>query len=571
MKKVYLFMLLAISSATVFGQACHKLFFSEYVEGSSNNKALEIYNPTSAPVSLFGYKIQSYSNGNNNPGSTFNLNATIAAGDVYVLVYSQSTDTANLRSKADTITGNGALSFNGNDAVVLMYGIDTIDKIGIIGNDPGVGGWSVDTAKTTNHTLIRKSSVQLGVATWDTAQWTTLPQDTNRLGAHTGPTGLTPCTILPQDTVASFNPTSGTFTGINGNYNLTIQLSLPHIDSMSLDVALTSGNAQFLNNYTTQSVGFGTAVIQRNLTVTVTNTDSATHVFTFKLVNPSAGLVIGADSIFTLTVNAPAVQPTDSCATLFFSEYVEGSASNKALEIYNPTAAAVNLLGYRIQGYFNGSPLPGSTFNLSGSIAAGDVFVIVYSSADTLKPYADTVTANSVVNFSGNDALALMHGPDTLDIIGVIGDTVSNWSVAGGSTQNHTLIRAASVKKGNNNWAVASGQWTALPQDSVQLGSHTGPVNQTACSLSPLAINEVEFNNISRVYPNPNSGSFTIELKEIRNSAEVKVYDLAGRMVYNTTENSNLMHIGIGNLSQGIYVVEVKTGNLSSRSKITVQ
>lgn len=32
-------------------------------------------------------------------------------------------------------------------------------------------------------------------------------------------------------------------------------------------------------------------------------------------------------------------------AELFFSEYVEGSSNNKALEIYNGTGAAVDLLG----------------------------------------------------------------------------------------------------------------------------------------------------------------------------------------------------------------------------------
>ena len=32
--------------------SAHQLFFSEYVEGSGNSKALEIYNGTGAPVDL---------------------------------------------------------------------------------------------------------------------------------------------------------------------------------------------------------------------------------------------------------------------------------------------------------------------------------------------------------------------------------------------------------------------------------------------------------------------------------------------------------------------------------------
>ena len=42
---------------------------------------------------------------------------------------------------------------------------------------------------------------------------------------------------------------------------------------------------------------------------------------------------------------------------LFFSEYVEGSSNNKALEIYNGTGSAINLAtaGYSVQMFFNGS------------------------------------------------------------------------------------------------------------------------------------------------------------------------------------------------------------------------
>src|SRR5512147_2698735 len=78
--------------------------------------------------------------------------------------------------------------------------------------------------------------------------------------------------------------------------------------------------------------------------------------------------------------SAQAATPTE----LFFSEYIEGSSNNKALEIYNGTGAAVNLAtgGYNVQMFFNGSASAGLTINLTGTVAIGDVFVLAHSSAN---------------------------------------------------------------------------------------------------------------------------------------------------------------------------------------------
>ena len=73
---------------------------------------------------------------------------------------------------------------------------------------------------------------------------------------------------------------------------------------------------------------------------------------------------------------------------LFFSEYIEGSSNNKALEIYNGTGAAVNLGagGYNIQMFFNGNPTATLTINLTGTVAAGDVYVVAQAAASAGDP-----------------------------------------------------------------------------------------------------------------------------------------------------------------------------------------
>ena len=50
-------------SAAVNAQECVEIFISEYVEGWSNNKAIELYNPTDEDVDLSNYRLERYSNG----------------------------------------------------------------------------------------------------------------------------------------------------------------------------------------------------------------------------------------------------------------------------------------------------------------------------------------------------------------------------------------------------------------------------------------------------------------------------------------------------------------------------
>ena len=168
-----------------------ELFVSEYVEGSSNNKALEIYNGTGAPVALDGvYAVQLYANGSATATATIALTGTIASGDVFVLARS-SADAAVLAAADQTSTN---FLWNGNDAVALVKNGTAIDVVGQIGVDPGVE-WGTGDASTTDNTLRRKPSIQAGDAdgsdTFDPAlQWDGFPNDTfSGLGTHSIDTG----------------------------------------------------------------------------------------------------------------------------------------------------------------------------------------------------------------------------------------------------------------------------------------------------------------------------------------------------------------------------------------------
>ncbi len=164
---------------------------------------------------------------------------------------------------------------------------------------------------------------------------------------------------------------------------------------------------------------------------------------------------------------------------LFISEYIEGGGNNKCIEIYNGTGATVDLAAgnYAIIRYSNGST-SGTTINLTGTIADGDVYVVCNNSAtSTFTSQSDQTS--SQINFNGDDAVALTKNGSNIDIFGEIGDDPgSQWSVGGNMTANRTLVRNPEVLSSNTlnsaGFPTLGTEWTEFPQDTASnLGSHT--------------------------------------------------------------------------------------------------
>ncbi len=175
----------------------------------------------------------------------------------------------------------------------------------------------------------------------------------------------------------------------------------------------------------------------------------------------------------TQQLQSPTTPPTE----LFFSEYVEGSGNNKALEIYNGTGGSVDLSTYTIELYYNGNTSVGATISLSGSLAPGDVFVVVHSSADAaLLNLADLTTGS--LSFNGDDAVVLKNGATVADSIGQVGyDPGSEWGTDATSTRDNTIRRLATVCQGDTNTGDVfdpSVEWVGYPQDTFDgIGTHT--------------------------------------------------------------------------------------------------
>jgi predicted extracellular nuclease len=193
-------------------------------------------------------------------------------------------------------------------------------------------------------------------------------------------------------------------------------------------------------------------------------------------------------------VEPPAVAPdggvdTQAAAELFFSEYIEGSSNNKALEIYNGTGAAVDLADvYSVQMYFNGSTSAGLTINLTGTIMSGDVFVLAHSSA-VAAILAEADQTNGSGWFNGDDAVVLRKGTTVLDIIGQIGvDPGAEWGSGLTSTADNTLRRKAAMCAGDTNGTDAfdpATAWDGFATDSFDgLGSHSATCTDAAPTIT---------------------------------------------------------------------------------------
>lgn len=177
-------MIAAVSAMPTAGAAdpsTDGLVISEYVEGSSFNKAIEIYNGTGAPVSLDGLQFRLYSNANTTPTSTYDFPAvSLADGDVFVVTH-PSFDTGPPRG-GDIDATSSAINFNGDDA------FEIVDAGGNVIDSFKQAGARIDNA--ANLTLRRTDFTRDTDITdpYDiTAQWTSSgSNDVSELGLAPG-------------------------------------------------------------------------------------------------------------------------------------------------------------------------------------------------------------------------------------------------------------------------------------------------------------------------------------------------------------------------------------------------
>lgn len=237
-------------------------------------------------------------------------------------------------------------------------------------------------------------------------------------------------------------------------------------------------------------------------------------------------------------------------ADLFFSEYVEGSGTNKALEIANFTGSSVDLSIYTLKLASNTNNFSTIYGFPSGSITNGDVFVVANSGLSSACQSQQDDVNNSITGFNGNDAIGLFKNDILIDIIGIEGD-------GGTFAENVTLIRKPTIEFPTTTFNIA--EWDIEAQDDCSdLGSH----NQTL-GLNDNALIETKF------YPNPLEGE-TLFFESNQNLT-VEIFNVLGKKIFSEKLNKNKNSLDLSQISSGIYLVKINNGNQIITKKLIKQ
>ena len=266
----------------------------------------------------------------------------------------------------------------------------------------------------------------------------------------------------------------------------------------------------------------------------------------------------GSDSaaLDNIQLSGEYIQP---CTELLISEYIEGSSSvshrNNYIELYNPSNDTIDLSSYRLLKY-TGSNLTASKLNLFGKVPPFKTFLIE-DSKEILNIEADLSTNNSVMDYNGDDKIALEKEGNIIDLIGQIGES-------GFFAKDLCLRRDSKIQSPNNQYE--SSEWDAYNLDNTEDlrfhasqceadfpeievfglkqaiadgSSRTSLVNNTYFGAWPISIDTV----ISRSFTLKNIGKANLYISDINISGQPNsnfTHDFVNPVFLTTNDSINL-------------------------------
>ncbi|WP_341200522.1 reprolysin-like metallopeptidase [Croceibacter atlanticus] len=152
------------------------------------------------------------------------------------------------------------------------------------------------------------------------------------------------------------------------------------------------------------------------------------------------------------------------------------------------------------------------------------------------------------------------------DILATFDDSGSINTCSGTPTVNGTIRPQDALSAFNNE--SAQGTWTLSISDSFV--GDDGTLNSWSieyCGIDEvLATNDVTLSNDIVMYPNPSNTTVNFNFSNSKN-LDVKLYDMLGRSVLNTTLSQTNNAVNVSNLATGAYLVQIKTDNGKTTTK----
>ncbi len=346
-----------VFSVTTPGGGAPKLIISQYYEGSSNNKYIEITNVGATPINLASPQI--YLAGFNNtaaddpsiaaPGGTLALTGTLNPGAS--LVYKNSAATIPAYAVASGISANAITSFNGDDLVILTTsnsatpGVCWAARFDVVGDG---STWGTDRSYVRKPTVVTPNPAFNLAAEWNlvgtvsgsniTAVDNATSTQTEYLGTHLY-TSTASISDIPSQTIFANTSTGALAFTVGGTGTLSLSATTSNaallpLSNVVFDVVSGTATSRTVT-LTPVADQVGTALV----TVTVTDGNGSTASDSLQLtVNDPA-------STITSVSVSPSAPTVNGLTTTTFTATVSGTGSYSSVVNWTADGGSINAAG----------------------------------------------------------------------------------------------------------------------------------------------------------------------------------------------------------------------------------
>lgn len=407
------------------------LLITQYHEGFSNNKYIELTNVSDSEIDLANFILTRWSNAltedfktdGSLPSSQLALSGMLPAGASFIVANPSAT--TPVAAGAADVTSDITF-YNGNDSVVLYQGdtgatANIVDAISVTfdgneGNDTSVvrqntlTGFNLDAGSNFRDFPVVWQEVSIGEV------------DGSALGSN----NFIGSSVLGKNSpLVGFKATSVTINEADGTADIEVEILNPDGAAVTVSIVLDDINSTVeptdISNFTSRTLTFPAGAQSgdtQKITVTLDDDSeqetSETAIFLLSNVTSNGDARISGASTFNLNIqdNDTVIPP------VYISEIADpgDNYEGRFVELFNPTNEDIDLsagnwnIVYYVNGSSNGRAIP-----LVGTIPAGGTFVIANNSVNFAAAYPDAPAPNqesNTINSNGDDNIELRFGGD---------------------------------------------------------------------------------------------------------------------------------------------------------------